>query len=161
MPVFLDDRHGWMRANPRMPTIGEGNYDALTVFYITDDGGETWQPRSEVAGGDCDIFDFVSAKDAFMSSGTNLLVTHNGAESWQTIPHVVYFGAGDCHPCRGLSQLNFVDGTNGWMLIHETGGNGKFHAYHEFLYKTTDGGATWKNLPAKNRPQTKRSITNK
>ena len=41
-----------------------------------------------------DIFDFVSVKEAFMSSGTNLYVTHNAAKSWQTIAHDGDFGWG-------------------------------------------------------------------
>jgi hypothetical protein len=158
-PVVLDGKNGWLSAHISTTTNGVEDSPEATAFYTTDDGGETWKPKSVVVGGDCDIFDFVSAKDAFMCSGTNLYVTHDAAESWQAIAHDGDFGWGDYH--RAVSQVDFVDGTHGWVLIREVGGNGAGRYDYEFLYKTIDGGATWKNLPEKIMPQTKRSVPKK
>jgi photosystem II stability/assembly factor-like uncharacterized protein len=158
-PIFLDGKNGWLYAYFNMTTNGVDNDAGATAFYTTDDGGETWKPRPGIVEGDCDIFDFVSPEEAFVCSGTNLYVTHNAAKSWQTIAHDVDFGGDSSH--RAVSQVDFVDGTHGWVLIREIGGNGAAHYDYEFLYKTTDGGATWKNLPEKIMPQINRSVPKK
>jgi photosystem II stability/assembly factor-like uncharacterized protein len=135
--VFFGDQRGLL---PVFIKLSRGNtYGRVLVFYSTADGGNVWttrlgvvgfkEPRSGVGGSD---FDVVSVDDAFVQSGDNLYVTHDGAQTWQVIDpriHLGQQGAGDG------SQLDFVDASCGWWLFRNLAQTG--------LYSTTDGGATW------------------
>ena len=82
-----------------------------------------------------------------MRGGPNLYVTHNGARSWRTIKPNVDFGLEGAKSRRDVSRMDFVDATHGWILISD---NHSFAPYGKCpLYRTSDGGSTWTELPLK------------
>jgi len=58
-------------------------------------------------------------------------VSHDAGASWSAVsPNI--------NVTDTLLAFQFVDATTGWALTIDSG--------HYFLYKTTDGGATWSAL---------------
>ena len=119
------------------------------VFYATHDSGETWVPGPGVIeeggdklGGDQPL-DIVSAKDIFIWAEPNLLTTHDGAKTWQTLRPNIYFGRNSS--VLRVSQLDFVDARSGWVLICDNSSHSPDGTF--YLGKTTDGGATWTEQP--------------
>jgi photosystem II stability/assembly factor-like uncharacterized protein len=150
-PVFLDDRNGWLPAQIRENDGNTFSFKAM-AFYATQDGGQTWTPRPGLIESDSDYyasqFDIVSARDIFAAGGGNLYVTHDGAKSWRTIKPNIDLGRKGSK--RDVSQLDFVDATHGWMVIYDN--TNDLPDGHDSLYRTSDGGATWKELPLRIAP---------
>ena len=116
--------------------FGEGSSDGLlpvvfhaegqpTVFYVTHDGGATWQPTTAVvsAVNDSFVWSFPDPKHGFATDGDKLYVTSDGGATWQAVTPNVSLG--------GASQLDFVSARTGWAVVGSS------------LVKTTDGGRTW------------------
>lgn len=98
-----------------------------TGFYVTQDGGASWEFITLMPGSGA--VDFVSASDGFFWTGEQFFVTEDGAQSWTTINSDVLFG-------ESFAGMDFVNTHTGWVWTYdETGQRG--------LYKTTDGGKTW------------------
>jgi photosystem II stability/assembly factor-like uncharacterized protein len=141
-PVFFDGLHGLLPAIS-MKQNAAGTFDFQFLFiYSTTDGGLTWslKPglvpnvtllRSQIV--------WVSPRDAFVPCGHDLCVTHDGALSWQFVTPNIDLGAEGTD--RYLIQTAFVDVSTGWMVIAQKDTN--------ILYKTTDGGSTWNEVPLK------------
>ncbi len=96
-----------------------------TIFFVTHDGGATWQPTAAVvsATNNSFVWSFPDAQHGFATDGDKLHVTTDGARSWQVITANI--------DLNGLTQLDFVSAETGWAIV---GGS---------LVKTTDGGRTW------------------
>jgi photosystem II stability/assembly factor-like uncharacterized protein len=121
-PIFFDQNN----ASLPVTVIADTN---STVFFVTQDSGNTWTPTSFVPV--LGRYSLVSAKDAFVwDGGTLLYVSHDGMLNWtQVHPNVNNLA-------DSLSQLQFIDSNTGWALSMDANS-------HSSLYKTTDGGATW------------------
>jgi photosystem II stability/assembly factor-like uncharacterized protein len=76
-------------------------------------------------------------QDAFVRCGRNLCATHDGAQTWVTLPDNLNFDSTVGGPDY-VSQFQFINPTNGWAVV----GEGAAAA----LWKTVDGGATWTKL---------------
>jgi photosystem II stability/assembly factor-like uncharacterized protein len=148
LPVFLDAKHGWLQAQIRE---NDGNTFAFKgmALYATQDGGQSWTPKPEFIESGSDSyaghsqFDFVSARDIFAVGGANLYVTHDGARSWRAIQPDIDLGRAGSK--RDVLQLDFVDATHGWAVIYDN--TNDLPDGHDSLYRTSDGGAAWKQLP--------------
>ncbi len=154
-PVFFDDKEGLLAAHILKRNSDDTLAYSVLVFYASDDGGITWTARPGIIELTSErkewLFvshvDVVSLKDVFVRGGPNLYVTHNGARSWRTIKPNVDFGLEGAKSRRDVSRMDFGDATHGWVVISEII---KDYPYSRFLsYKTSDGGATWTELPLK------------
>jgi photosystem II stability/assembly factor-like uncharacterized protein len=154
-PVFFDDKDGLLPAHILKRNADDTLAYSVLVFYASDDGGITWTARPGIIELTSERkewsfvshVDVVSLKDVFVRGGPNLYVTHNGARSWRTIRPNIDFGLEGSKSRRDVSRMDFVDATHGWVVISEII---KDYPYSRFLsYKTSDGGATWTELPLK------------
>jgi photosystem II stability/assembly factor-like uncharacterized protein len=122
-PKFFNSKDGILPVNLETQTQ---NID----FFVTQDGGQTWQSTTVVQGGTA--YDIVSFRDIWVWSGKTLRVTHDSGETWSEItPKIVLKGK--------IQQLDFVDLKTGWAISMDTKEN-------MYLYLTRDGGKTWKQL---------------
>jgi len=114
-------------------------YSVLSL-YSTQDGGQHWVAAPallESASGQFDAVQILSPTDAFVRCGKNLCATHDGAQSWQTLPDNLNFDSAQGGPDY-VSQYSFVSPTSGWAISGE--------GETANLWKTTDGGASWTKL---------------
>ena len=140
---MIDATNGWAWSNGV-----EGQY----LLLRTTDGGQTWRdvtprafPYLEGGGWFGSHVDVVSLKDVFVRGGPNLYVTHDGARSWRTIKPNLDLGL-ECSKWD-VSRMDFVDATHGWIVISDNRTFAPFGNYP--LFKTSDGGSTWTELPLK------------
>lgn len=134
LPVFLTATDGYFTAKYELPGTGGSNSQLVTAVFATQDGGGTWTPRPTLLRDVIyfDKIDFVSVNDAFVRCGESLCVTHDGARTWQTIQSNKRFTReGD----EAFNIFDFVNPLAGWAVVKSRGDN--------YLYQTTDGGATW------------------
>ena len=126
---------------------------SVLVFYATDDGGNTWTARPRIIDLTSDRktwsfgshVDVVSLKDVFVRGGLNLYVTRDGARSWRTIKPNIDLGPEGSN--WDVSRMDFVDANHGWIVISDNRTFAPFGNYP--LFKTSDGGPTWTELPLK------------
>lgn len=118
-----------------------------TVFYITRDGGLTWQCRNPVDYGDTAV-DFVNADEWWYwqleprdSRSTTpakgkFCHTSDGGKTWSeispdnTLKELLQQG-------QNIMEVDFFDSKTGWMLVASR------NASSNTLLKTTDGGSSW------------------
>ncbi len=98
------------------PSLGWVSND--TSYFITTDGGNTWQSNSlpilEVKN-----IVFMNAQIGFMS-GTGIVKTTDGGNTWKKV----------CN--AGVKKIYIYDFLLGWAITEQN-----------ILYRTTDGGETW------------------
>jgi len=99
-----------------------------TIFYITQDGGQTWNPApaSLPNSGKLEI---PSATEMIFYYNSQFYVTKDAANTFETITPNVAFG-------EFLTDMNLVNASTGWVITTSP-------TNQRTLYKTTDGGLTW------------------
>lgn len=120
-------------------TDGRLGYSVL-VFYSTQDGGQNWVAAPGLLENSTSQYDSVqilSPKDAFVRCGRNLCATHDGAQTWQTLPDNLNFDSAQGGPDY-VSQFSFVSPTSGWAISGDSPAT--------TLWRTTDGGVNWTKL---------------
>jgi photosystem II stability/assembly factor-like uncharacterized protein len=137
LPVFFNQNEGLLPVQMQDPN-SSGQGTAALALYLTHDGGRTWQPSPSVLEkvNLFDSVDAVSPLDVFVTCGSNLCATHDGAWTWTTLTSDLNFASSDTQAY--VSQFDFVSPTIGWAL---SGKAGSFS-----LYETKDGGVNWVRL---------------
>ena len=114
-------------------------FSALVV-YVSQDGGQTWQPAPgelENPLSQINNVQILSAKDVFVVCGKNLCASNDGAQTWKTLSGSLNFdqstGAADA-----VTMFNFIDPQNGWAVSGQSGAT--------TLWQSQDGGATWAKM---------------
>ena len=152
-PVFFDDKEGLLAAHILKRNSDDTLAYSVLVFYATDDGGSTWTARPGIIElkSERNLWSFrshvgvVSLKDVFVRGGPNLYVTSDGARSWRTLKLNIEFGLEGSE--WDVSRMDFVDATHGWIVISD---HRRFAPYGKYcLFRTSDGGPTWTELPLK------------
>lgn len=113
-----------------LPVLLYSNSNAA-VFYVSQDGGQSWTATTPVAQGG--FLAVGSAEDFFVwDGGAALSASHDGGNSWSSI-------SPDVNLKDTLVSIQFVNANTGWVLTSDA-------SSHHRLYQTTDGGATWNIL---------------
>lgn len=148
----IDGGRTWSAVNYTLPFTGEGMYltqppiffdpqtavlpmmagseGSAEMFLVTHDNGATWTIGAPVAGSG--HYSVPSLKDVFVWFGGELSVSHDSGQTWTKLTPNIDLST-------NLLQLQFVDAQTGWALTGDSNS-------HTSLYKTTDGGQTWKVL---------------
>jgi photosystem II stability/assembly factor-like uncharacterized protein len=143
-PVFFDGENGLLPVRILKRNADNSFAYNVLVFYSTHDGGITWTARPGIVE-HARNYHVVSLKDVFVRGGANLYVTHDGARSWRAIKPSIDFGNEGSK--RDVSRMDFVDATHGWVLVYDNVNDSPYG--HHSLYRTSDGGTTWTELPLK------------
>ncbi len=161
---FLDEQRGWAVGSDRvvirttnggatwtqseLHTSGQWEFITFTSDSVgwrvgandierTADGGESWQPRGS-GGSDayfCAAFlsDSVGFAGGRVADRAYIRRTADAGQQWSDI----YLGDLD----EWINNLYFLDNTYGWAV-----------GSHGLVVRTTDGGASWENLPGMSGP---------
>jgi hypothetical protein len=130
--AVVDPSHLWLACASDPATIQQ-----LKPVYSSADGGATW-----TAAADSGLFAHLAsiaapvAGTVFMAlERGGLITTSTGASAWaDAVPATDVCDA-------GLSRVLFVDPHHGWASGGEPG------CQHAVVWRTTDGGATWRGVP--------------
>ncbi len=115
---FFDDIHGWI--------IGSGG-DGFTGNYRTINGGQTWQPMTDLIG-TFDQIEFLTPTFGWTQSNGSAAATTDGGQSWN------YFFLTDPPVWNdAIAEVHFANEQLGLGV----------HFDNTELYRTTNGGQTW------------------
>lgn len=104
-----------------------GDSEAI-AFYLSHDGGVTWNPTTPVASSGqvsiASLTEFIA-----WDGGLTLYASHDSGTTWESVtPNI------DIH--ETFMTFQFANATTGWALTGDV-------SSHYSLYKTIDGGLTW------------------
>lgn len=134
---FADSTNGWVSLDV------EGRHDLhKSCLLVTSDGGRNWAPAPKDPGLAGSIR-LVTPTEGWIRAplGDALVMTHDGAHSWETVSLAPPKGA---YPNSAATYdlPTFEDSKHGFLSVTYTGGLGKKAV--AVLYVTEDGGLTWK-----------------
>ena len=149
LPVFFDGQNALLPVET-FKNVDDTRMAGAFIFYRTHDGGETWAAQKPVdistegmPERDCAV---LSMKDIILRSGRNLFVSHDGAQSWLTIPLRLDFGPDETK--RYIQRMEFVDAKHGWIVLAEQSNQATSHGNFT-LFETSNGGVTWSKVTMK------------
>jgi photosystem II stability/assembly factor-like uncharacterized protein len=136
-PVFFGDQEGILAVK-----LANEDYDLFgAVFYVTQDGGQTWSFQSLIeTSSDVNNWsrmDFINSQDLFFSCGDDLCVSRDGARTWQRLSANLSFNFREDKPA--VRQFDFTDPDTGWAIVGEEWDR-------LTLWKTVNGGESWDPL---------------
>jgi photosystem II stability/assembly factor-like uncharacterized protein len=130
--AFQDDGRGYLPVRLLKYNANGKAYDAVAI-YTTSDGGATWSlPTTVLSNAEPFMLNFHDL-DVKVICGGNLCISHDGAQTWETITPNVDFSYADTHYVSGMT---FPTPLNGWVILWESPATYK-------VYRTDDGGASW------------------
>ncbi|HEV2666216.1 MAG TPA: YCF48-related protein, partial [Blastocatellia bacterium] len=140
---FIDLNHGWALGKSGAKTSDANGGE--NVLFITSDGGRTWtsKPLPNVTG-----LHFINAKTGWaVGRNFTLLKTTDGGLEWSKVGGVEKLVGSPVESSNydfGFSDIHFTDAKHGWLIANYYG-----QARNDIggVFKTSDGGATWKRLP--------------
>lgn len=138
---FSDDLHGWLIAYS-----GPGNYrdtnTGNTSLYLTQDGGQYWEWLSDT---DVTAPDFVSPGVGYARQEGGLVIISDGGLTWQDFPLPDELLANNWR----LISFDFVSLERGWIVLGQDVPGSLYSGQKRIfrLYRTSDGGSSWKSAP--------------
>ncbi len=123
-PVFFSPTEGIL------PVSANTGSSTQLTFYVTQNGGTSWQRTTAVMA---TVWDVLDSKHGWASDGTHLSATSDGGQHWMQLSSP--------QSLHSLSHLDFVSSDMGWAI-------GSVQTAGPSLLKTTDGGRTWIVIPS-------------
>lgn len=120
-PIFFSPARGVL------PGMVYGLETSSTIFYITEDGGDTWTPTSMVPV--LGRYSVPTFDNFIVWDGNTLYSSSDRGETWLEVTP-------DLNLDQMIATLDFVDASNGFVTWMDAEGNAG-------LYRTEDGGVTW------------------
>ena len=117
---FRSELEGWC--------LGESG-----VLIHTSDGGKTWKPIETDTENNLHDFFIAEAAGWIVGDWGTLLKSTDGGHTFTKIDETVFAK-------KSLKGIYFVDENQGWIITYRNTVAGKNAGY---IYRTTDGGATW------------------
>jgi photosystem II stability/assembly factor-like uncharacterized protein len=122
------DEMQFVTSNDGFLAVNMAGDSTQTAIYITRDAGNTWTLTPTLIPNDGWVV-FLSAEEAVIYNGEQFYITRDAARTWSIIPPNIVFG-------ESFAGMDFANMSSGWVFSVDT-------ANPHFLYRTTDGGATW------------------
>ncbi len=140
---FADWNHGWMLGESG-GKMGDESETGNTLL-ITTNGGRTWtrKPLPNVTS-----LYFTDLKTGWaVGRNSTLLKTTDGGLEWNKVESIEKLIGSPIESSNynfGFSDVSFTDADNGWVI-----GNFYGRARNDIggIFKTSDGGVTWKRVP--------------
>jgi photosystem II stability/assembly factor-like uncharacterized protein len=99
-------------------------------FYVTRDGGETWDSTTVVPNGA--VYHVTTGGEIWAWAGSSLQISQDNGRTWTSVAPDIPF-QGD------VKQIDFLDAERGWAISIDSDEN-------RYLYSTANGGHTWNQL---------------
>src|SRR5262249_20731504 len=129
--AFAGDEHGYLPVRLLKYNATGKVYDAVSI-YTSSDGGANWSLSPAVLS-DAEPFMLnFHDLDVEVLCGGKLCVSHDGAQTRETLTPNVDLSRTDTHY---VLQMTFATSLTGWIILWDNGTSN--------LYRTTDGGVTW------------------
>ena len=122
------DQLQFVSANDGFLVVRMSGEATQTAVYSTNDAGNTWTLTPTIIP-NAGKSDFLTAQEVIIYNGEQFYVTHDGAQTWNTVSPNIIFG-------DSFAEMDFVNPNTGWVVTADA-------ANHRALNRTTDGGATW------------------
>jgi photosystem II stability/assembly factor-like uncharacterized protein len=123
---FVTSREGWAAGG-----YGGGNG---TILHTTD-GGATWNPQTPALSDHIAASFFLNNQRGWLVGyGGRVQRTTDGGATWEAMSQVNHYYVDDIH---------FQDAQTGWLGVSNQARSQAPDDGRGFIYKTTDGGATW------------------
>ncbi len=139
-PSYFFDGNNALMAVRLVRETSRGFVDPVLVLFSTKDGGNTWRTEGgalPISNEFYDHFvDYVSPRDVFIHAAAVLYSTHDAGGHWQTIRPNIDF--------EKVVQMNFQDAMHGWAVVRSVTRAGADDDYSFAIYKTSNGGKTWR-----------------
>jgi len=130
---------GWL-TGIEFVSAGQGWAVGQNVILATTDGGAHW--RVQLSGAlNLTAVDFVNGQDGWAAGNTSLLATTDAGAHWTALPE----------PCPVIRSVHFISPTAGFAVAGGTDDGGYNTAVPDqggVVLTTSDGGHTWRTLPA-------------
>jgi photosystem II stability/assembly factor-like uncharacterized protein/predicted small lipoprotein YifL len=130
--AFQSDGRGYLPVRLLKYNANGKAYDAVAIYTTSDDGATWSQPTMVLSNAEPFMLNF-NDLDVEVLCGGDLCISHDGAQTWETITPNVDFSHTDTHY---VQEMTFPTPLNGWILMWESPAIYK-------LYRTDNGGATW------------------
>lgn len=121
---FVSDSDGFLA----LRLVGE---TYRTVFYVTDDAGDTWMLLPTILPG-TGTTEILSPQEIVFYNGQQFYITRDGAQTWSVANPDIVFG-------DFFASMSFANASTGWVIKSDL-------SNQRTLFKTTDGGKTWFQL---------------
>ncbi len=125
--ISIDEGPTFVSAQDGFLAVRFSGEQYKTAFYVTHDGGQSWDLLSTLPG--AGTVDFVSAREAIFWTGEQFFVTADGGQSWTSVSPDILFG-------ESFAGMDFVNARIGWVWTYDQSGR-------LGLYRSLDGGHTW------------------
>jgi photosystem II stability/assembly factor-like uncharacterized protein len=122
------DEMQFVNSNDGFLAVNMAGDSTQTAIYSTRDAGDTWTLTPTLIPNDGWVA-FLSGEEAVIYNGEQFYTTRDAAQSWSIIPPNITFG-------ESFPTMDFANPSSGWVITVDA-------ANSHFLYRTTDGGATW------------------
>lgn len=109
-----------------------------SVVYVTTDGGTAWHAITPPGKPQAWVVDAITPSSWRLVHGDHILATSNGGRTWRTITSNVTFDVSYPYDDPTAPVVHFATSAVGWIYNSTPVGAS--------LWRTTDGGRTWRQL---------------
>ncbi|MEX0721464.1 MAG: T9SS type A sorting domain-containing protein [Balneolaceae bacterium] len=132
---FTDENTGWL-----VGSYYDGDLDGGIVLK-TEDAGENWSVIHQNDNSfNLNKVQFLNENTGWIANDQKILFTDDGGDEWVELYNIDSIGFDMSDKYLELIDLEFMNLTDGWMLVSVHYYNGESYSY---VFNTADGGENW------------------
>ncbi|MBK7868091.1 MAG: hypothetical protein IPJ75_14565 [Ignavibacteriales bacterium] len=146
---FVDAQNGFVGG---AAILTEDQAEGIFQLYATTDGGKTWKERNASLGFNPLEVEFTSVNTGFaidkfepITGKDKFLRTTDGGKTWEAVKEMANMF---------IQSMTFPDTKTGYIVVEEPLNTKENPTSNFRLFKTVDGGNSWKSTPFQDKPFT-------